>query len=318
MKLLTFSPKGLETPRLGVVVGDYVLDVYRGYTDLYEATPPSWFSDLKLLIEGGEPALDLLRRFVSDAEKDLRSSSPTILKNLYRLDSIDYYPPILTPEKILCLAANYMAHAQEARIKPPEAPYVFYKPASALIGHERPVLIPRSSEKVDYEVELAVIIGKRGKYIEASRAIDHVFGYSVFNDISYRDRQMPPGWPEKTDPFGQRWLHGKGMDTGAPMGPWIVTKDEIPDPHALRIGLRVNGEIRQDSNTGNMIFKIDKIIEFISDGITLKPGDIIATGTPPGVALATGKYLKHGDIMEAYIERIGILRNTVIKEKITY
>jgi 2-keto-4-pentenoate hydratase/2-oxohepta-3-ene-1,7-dioic acid hydratase in catechol pathway len=318
MKLLTFSPKGHETPRLGVVIGDYVLDVYRGYTNLYEATPPSWFSDLKLLIDGGEPALDLLRRFVSDAEKDLRSSSPTILKNLYRLDSIDYYPPILTPEKILCLAANYMAHAQEARIKPPEAPYVFYKPASALIGHERPVLIPRSSEKVDYEVELAVIIGKRGKYIEASRAIDHVFGYSVFNDISYRDRQMPPGWPEKTDPFGQRWLHGKGMDTGAPMGPWIVTKDEIPDPHTLRIGLRVNGEIRQDSNTGNMIFKIDKIIEFISDGITLKPGDIVATGTPPGVALATGKYLKHGDIMEAYIERIGILRNTAIKEKITY
>ncbi len=316
MKLLTFSPRDLDSPRLGVVIGDHVLDIYRGFRDLYYATPPNWFSDLKLLIEGGEPALDLLKRFVSDAEKDLRSSSPTLLKNLYKVDSIDYYPPILAPEKILCLAANYMEHAQESRIKPPEAPYVFYKPASALIGHERPILIPRSSEKVDYEVELAVIIGRRGKYIEASKAMNYVFGYAVFNDISYRDRQMPPGWPEKPDPFGQRWLHGKGMDTGAPMGPWIVTKDEIPDPHSLRLGLKVNGETRQDSNTGNMIFKIDKIIEFITDGITLKPGDIIATGTPPGVALATGKYLKHGDVVEAYIERIGTLRNIVVKEPI--
>ena len=314
MRLLTFSPKGYETPRLGVLVGDRVLDVYRGFSALYDAAPPSWFSDLKLLIEGGGPALDLLRRFVEEAERDLGSSSPLLSKYTYRLDAIDYYPPIASPEKILCLAANYMAHARESGVKPPEAPYVFYKPPSALTGHERPVLIPRSSEKVDYEVELAVVIGRRGKYISASRAYDHVFGYMVFNDISYRDRQFPPGWPEKTDPYGQRWLHGKGMDTAAPAGPWIVTKDEIPDPHSLEISLRVNGELRQDSNTGDMIFKIDRIIEFISDGITLKPGDIIATGTPPGVALATGRYLKHGDVVEAYIEKIGILRNTIVKE----
>ncbi len=314
MKLLTFSPKGLEPPRPGVLVNGYVVDIHRGFSSLYDATPPNWFSDLRLLIEGGSHALDLLRRFVSDAEKDLRGSNPMISRYAYKPEEIDYYPPIINPEKILCLAANYMAHAQEARVKPPSEPYVFYKPASALTGHERPVLIPRSSEKVDYEVELAVIMGKRGKYIERSKAYDHIFGYAVFNDISYRDKQMPPGWPEKADPYGQRWLHGKGMDTAAPMGPWIVTKDEIQDPHSLKISLSVNGEVRQDSNTGDMIFKIDRIIEFISDGITLKPGDIIATGTPPGVALATGKYLKHGDVVEAYIERIGILRNRIVKE----
>lgn len=318
MKLLTFSPRGLDIPRPGVLICrsecDLVLDIYRGYEALYDATPPSWFWDLKLLIEGGSPALDLLRRFVSEAERDLRSSSPLLSRHVYRIKDIEFYPPIGSPEKILCLAANYRAHAQETGIRPPEEPYVFYKPASALVGHERPIYIPRSSQKVDYEVELAVVIGRRGKYIERSRAMDHVFGYSVFNDISYRDRQMPLGWPDKIDPFGYRWLHGKGMDTGAPMGPWIVTRDEIEDPHRLRISLSVNGEVRQDSNTGEMIFKIDSIIEFISNGITLKPGDIIATGTPPGVALATGRYLKHGDIVEAYIEKIGLLRNQVLRE----
>lgn len=314
MRVLTFSPKGLEQPRLGVLLNGKVVDVYQGYISLYHATPPSWFADLKLLIEGGEPALDLLRRFSAEAERDLRGSNPTLAKNTYSPESIDYYPPIANPEKILCLAANYMAHAQEAEIRPPSEPYIFYKPPSSLTGHERPVMIPRSSEKVDYEVELAVVIGRMGKYVEGSKAYEHVFGYTVFNDISFRDKQIPPGWPEKTDPFGQRWLHGKGMDTAAPMGPWIVTRDEIPDPHNLKITLNVNDEPRQNSNTSQMIFKIDKIIEFISDGITLKPGDIIATGTPPGVALATGKYLKHGDTVEAYIEGIGTLRNRVTKE----
>ncbi len=313
MKLLTFSPKGLESPRLGVVVNNHVVDIYRGFESLYNASPPSWFSDLKLLVEGGELALDLLRRVVRDFEKDLRSSSPTIARNVYKTDEIDYYPPITSPEKILCLALNYMSHAQEVGAKPPSEPYVFYKPASSLIGHERPIIIQGSSEKVDHEVELAFIIGKRGKYIDRSRAYEYIFGYTIFNDVSYRDRQLPEG-PEKPSPYGIRWFHGKGMDTAAPTGPWIVTREEIQDPHSLRISLKVNGEIRQDGNTSDMVFKIDRIVEFISDGITLKPGDMVATGTPSGVAVRTGKYLRPGDIVEAYIENIGILRNRVSRE----
>lgn len=315
MKLLMFSPKGLESPRLGVLVGGGILDVARGFRDLYDAQPPSWFHDLKLLIEGGSLALDLLRMFVNEAERDLRSSSPQLSRHVYSLDGADYYPPITSPGKILCLAANYMAHARESGVKPPEEPYIFYKPSTALTGHERPVIIPRSSSMADYEAELAVVVGKRGKYVSPSKALDHVFGYTVFNDVSFRDHQRPPGWPDKPSPFGMRWLHGKGMDTAAPTGPWVVTRDEIPDPHQLRIGLRVNGETRQDSSTGDMIFKIPTIIEYITQGITLAPGDIIATGTPPGVGMASGKYLKPGDVMEAFVEGIGVLRNPVVAER---
>jgi 2-keto-4-pentenoate hydratase/2-oxohepta-3-ene-1,7-dioic acid hydratase in catechol pathway len=312
-RLLTFSPRGFESPRLGILINGYVVDVAKSFIALYDASPPSWFTDLKLLIEGGEIALNLLKRVAGDFERDLKSSNPSISRYVYKPDEIDYYPPITSPEKILCLALNYMSHAREIGGKPPSEPYVFQKPLSSLTGHERPVLIPRSSEKVDHEVELAVIIGRRGKYIERSRAYEYVFGYTVFNDISYRDKQMAEG-PERQGPYGLRWLHGKGMDTAAPMGPWIVTKDEIQDPQNLRLSLKVNGETRQDGNTNDMIFKIDRIIEFISDGITLKPGDIIATGTPSGVGLATGRFLKHGDIVEAYIENIGVLRNRIFKE----
>ncbi|HID72977.1 TPA: FAA hydrolase family protein, partial [Candidatus Micrarchaeota archaeon] len=233
----------------------------------------------------------------------------------YDPEKVVYYPPVPDPEKVICLAVNYRAHGAEQALKPPEEPYLFPKFANALVGHGWPILIPRASRMVDYEVELAVVIGKRGKYIPASRAYEYVAGYTVFNDVSYRDRQYPPGWPDKPNPYGQNWIMGKSLDTGAPVGPFLVTRDEIPNPYPLRLVLRLNGEVRQEGSTDDMIFKIPEIIEYVSNGITLKPGDIIATGTPPGIGYVTGRLLRPGDVVECEVERVGVLRNPVVEER---
>ncbi|MEM2590591.1 MAG: fumarylacetoacetate hydrolase family protein, partial [Zestosphaera sp.] len=167
------------------------------------------------------------------------------------------------------------------------------------------------TQRADYEVELAVVIGRRGKYVSRDKAMDYVFGYTILNDLSIRERQAPL---PKSPRLGLRWLPGKNFDTSTPLGPFVVTSDEVPDPHNLRLGTRVNGEVRQDFTTSDMVFKIPEIVEAVTDGLTLEPGDIIATGTPSGVGLGTGKYLKHGDVVEAWIEGIGILTNYVVFE----
>lgn len=300
-KLLLFAPSPHEEKRVGVYKDGEIIDLVKAYELVFGGKPPNWFYDMKELIEGGEGALYLINRILSEDNKiKAVSLNP---------EEIIYYPPIPNPEKIFLLAVNYRSHGQETNTNPPKEPYIFTKFPNTLVGHNQPVIYPKASNRVDYEVELAVIIGKRGKYIKAEKAMDHVFGYTILNDISFRDKQFPP-----ENPYGMRWVHGKGMDTAAPMGPWIVTKDEIENPYNLKLTLKVNGEIRQEGYTEDMIFKIDKIIEYISNGITLKPGDIISTGTPQGVALATGKYLKPGDIMEAEITKIGILRNKIVEE----
>jgi len=303
VKLLLFSPNNGEVKRVGVYENGKVIDLVKAYEFLYDAKPPNWFYSTKDLIEGGEVALFLVRKVLDDLKgvEDKVSYDP---------EKIVYYPPVENPEKIFLLAVNYKAHGQETNTQPPKEPYVFTKFTNTLVGHNQPILYPKASQKVDYEVELAVIIGKKGKYVNSKEAYNYVFGYTILNDISFRDRQFPA-----EQPYGMRWVHGKGMDTAAPMGPWIVTKDEIPNPHELRISLRVNGEVRQDGYTEDMIFKVDKIIEYLANGITLKPGDVISTGTPPGVALATGKYLKPGDVVEAEISKIGVLRNHLVEEK---
>ena len=231
------------------------------------------------------------------------------------LESVRLRSPILSPEKIFCLAENYRAHAREAGGKPAGKPYLFSKFRNTIIGPDEPILIPRVSKKVDWEVELAVVIGRQGKYIPRERAMEYVGGYTVSNDVSYRDLQFPVGWPETLSRLGQNWVEGKGLDNAFPMGPWLVTTDEIPNPHDLRISLTVNGEQKQDSSTSDMIFKVDSLIEYISAGITLKAGDVISTGTAPGVAAFTDqKFLKDGDVVEARIDRIGTLRNPVRSE----
>jgi acylpyruvate hydrolase len=211
--------------------------------------------------------------------------------------------PVPRPGKLICIGLNYRDHAAESKMAIPERPVVFSKFSTAVIAPGEPVVTPETSQQVDYEAELAVIIGRRAKNVSVSSALDYVLGYTAFNDVSARDFQFADG----------QWQRGKSCDTFAPMGPTIVTADEIPDPHKLSIKLRLNGKTMQDSNTDQLIFGVPELIAFLSETITLEPGDVIATGTPPGVGFARKPpvFLKHGDVMEVEIEKIGTLNSVV-------
>ena len=216
--------------------------------------------------------------------------------------------PISNCEKVICIGKNYAQHAIEMGSEPPTLPVVFSKFASAINHPNAAVVMPALTQQLDYEAELVVVIGKPGKNIPQQRAFEHVFGYCCGNDITARDWQ-------KGKPGGQ-WLLGKSCDTFAPLGPYIVTADEVPDPHSLSIQLRVNGELRQDSNTSHLIFPIDVLIAHVSQFFTLRPGDLIFTGTPPGVGAGRTPqlFLKNGDQVEVRIEGLGVLENHVVEE----
>jgi 2-keto-4-pentenoate hydratase/2-oxohepta-3-ene-1,7-dioic acid hydratase in catechol pathway len=207
------------------------------------------------------------------------------------------------PSKIICLGRNYAAHAEELGHEIPKEPVIFLKPPSSLIGPGQAIILPRKSKHVDHEVELAVIIGKRGRRIPWEKAMDYVLGYTILMDITARDLQ----WEAKRK--GLPWTVSKGFDTFAPIGPRVVDKREL-NIEDLEIGLKVNGEIRQLARTSEMIFKVPEIIEYVSNIMTLEPGDIIATGTPAGVGP-----LRHGDKVEAWIEGIGTLEEDVLAEE---
>ena len=211
--------------------------------------------------------------------------------------------PVPRPGKLICIGLNYRDHAAESKMAIPERPVVFSKFSSSVIAPGEPVIVPASSSQVDYEAELAVVIGRQAKTVSADRALDYVLGYTAVNDVSARDFQFADG----------QWLRGKSCDTFAPMGPWIVTRDEIPDPHRLAIKLVLNGKKMQDSNTDQLIFGVPALIEFLSETITLEPGDVIATGTPAGVGFARKPpvFLRPGDKMEVQIEGIGTLNNPI-------
>ena len=214
--------------------------------------------------------------------------------------------PIPRPSKFICVGLNYRDHAAEAKMETPQVPTIFSKFTNVVIGPGATIVLPKVSAKPDYEAELAFVIGRGGRYISATRAMEHVFGYTCVNDVSARDFQMAT----------TQWLMGKTFDTFAPMGPWIVTKDEIEDPHALDISLEIGGEVLQQSNTRELIFKIPQLIEYISQVVTLEPGDVVATGTPAGVGFARKppRWLRSGDETIIRIQGIGELRNTVAAE----
>jgi len=223
----------------------------------------------------------------------------------FSVESVHLEPPIPNPGKIICLGLNYLDHAEEAGVEPPEDPIIFLKPATALIGPYDPIVKPRIVEELDYEIELAAVIGCRCRDVEPEEAYEHVFGYMILNDVSARDVQFR----------GAQWIRGKMFDTFAPTGPSLVSRDEIGDPHNLRMLTRVNEEIRQNSSTSRMIKKLPEIVSTLSQGVTLEPGDIISTGTPAGVGLyqkPEPKLLEPGDVVEMWIERIGTIRNPVI------
>ena len=219
------------------------------------------------------------------------------------LSSVHLASPIPRPGKIICIGLNYRDHAEESGMAIPTSPIIFSKFGTCVIGSGEAIQIPSGSEKVDYEAELAVVIGRTAKNVSAGEAMEHVFGYTNFNDVSARDFQFADG----------QWQRGKSCDTFAPMGPSVVTADEVPDPHNLNIRFRLNGETLQDSNTCQLIFKTPELIEFLSAVITLEPGDVIATGTPPGVGFARKPpiFMKPGDVADVEIENLGILTNPV-------
>ncbi|MFW9831381.1 MAG: fumarylacetoacetate hydrolase family protein [Candidatus Thorarchaeota archaeon] len=240
-------------------------------------------------------------------EPSLESTIEAALKGRIDAQSINevtLLAPLPRPTKIVAIGLNYRDHVEETGRPLPEAPVLFSKPPTAIIGPEETIILPNETSKVDYEVELGVIIGKGGRNISVDAALEHVGGYTVFNDISARDFQYRDG----------QWFRGKSFDTFAPMGPVLTLPDQIPNPQNLQLQLRLNGKIRQNSTTANMIFTVEELIADISRVLTLEPGDVIATGTPAGVGFATKPkpvFLQPGDVVEAEIEGIGILRNSV-------
>ena len=242
---------------------------------------------------------DLETGFMEKAESALREN------NLPRVSfaAVELCAPVPRPGKIICIGLNYRDHAEESGMEIPKSPIIFSKFSACAIGAGEAILLPKSSAQVDYEAELAFVVGRRAKNVKSEDAMDYVLGYTNFNDVSARDFQFADG----------QWTRGKSCDTFAPMGEFIATRDEIENPHALRIRFRLNGETLQDSSTDQLIFKIPELVEFLSASMTLEPGDVVATGTPPGVGFARKPpvFMKDGDLAEVEIEGLGILSNPV-------
>lgn len=213
-------------------------------------------------------------------------------------DDVHYLAPVQNPSKIICIGLNYADHARETGAKIPEEPIIFFKATSSIVGPNDDVIIPRNSHKTDWEVELAVVIGKKASYVKEEDAMDYVAGYCLHNDYSEREFQLERG--------GQ-WVKGKSCDTFAPLGPWLVSKDEIKDIDNLRLWLTVNGQMMQNGNTSNLIFNIPYLVSYVSQFMSLLPGDIISTGTPAGVGLGMNPqvFLKAGDVVECGIDGLG-------------
>lgn len=214
-------------------------------------------------------------------------------------------PPITQSGKLLCVGLNYAAHAKESGMEIPKSPVLFGKATSSICGPFDHVMIPKGSQKTDWEVELAVVIGKRANYVSEAEASDHIAGYMVHNDVSERAFQLE---------HGGQWIKGKSADTFAPIGPWLVTRDEVPDPNNLHLWLKLNGETLQDSSTADFVFNVQYLVSYISQYMSLMPGDIISTGTPAGVGLGLNppRYLKPGDVMELGVELLGVSRQTAV------
>ncbi|ANU14558.1 fumarylacetoacetate hydrolase [Planococcus halocryophilus] len=285
MKFAIFATKTKQ--HLGVVQGDKVIS-------------------LTLLDEKKFPPC--LKTFIEN-NKNLRLQAEQKIKQkenesaVFSLAEVNILPPISQPEKIICVGLNYTDHCKETGMEPPKSPVIFSKYANAIIGEKDSIEIPINSSEVDFEAELVVVIGKKAKCVTEEEANNYVFGYTIMNDISARDQQFADG----------QWSRGKTADTFAPIGPVIVTCDEVDNPHELSISLKLNDEIMQNSNTNNLIFTVPQIISFLSQSMTLKPGDLIATGTPPGVGMGRNPkvWLKDGDNISIKIEKIGTLTNSV-------
>jgi 2-keto-4-pentenoate hydratase/2-oxohepta-3-ene-1,7-dioic acid hydratase in catechol pathway len=285
MRLVTYSsPSG---PRVAAVRGANLVDLNQA-----DANLPACMK--RLLAMGGEGLC--------------RAAGAAASGQPFPRGSVKLLAPVPKPDKVICIGLNYADHARESGVEAPPEPVVFNKFVTAVAAHEQPIVLPRLSNQPDYEAELVAVIGIGGRHIPREDALRHVAGYCCGHDVSARDWQLHK--PSK------QWLLGKSFDTFAPFGPELVTADEVGDPHQLRIQFRLSGRTLQDSTTAQLIFKIDQLVSYISDICTLTPGDVIFTGTPPGVGAARKPpvFMQPGDVAEVEIERIGVLRNPVIAE----
>jgi 2-keto-4-pentenoate hydratase/2-oxohepta-3-ene-1,7-dioic acid hydratase in catechol pathway len=300
VKLLMFQNGGGR--RLGVVregAQEQVIDV----AELSRSAPEAAPKDILALVDSGTEGLERLRELVSSA-----ASAPA--SAVHRLADLTLLAPLDPPRgNVLAVGRNYQKHAEEGaralneEVKPPT---IFTKAITTIIGPYDDVPVDDSvSDHIDWEVELGVVVGRSGRNIKRQDALNHVFGYCVLNDVTARDMQRD---------WGGQWFKGKSLDGSCPTGPWVVTADEVPDPRSLQLHLRVNGVLKQDANTRDMIYPVDAIIEWLSVGMTLLPGMLIATGTPEGVGFARTppEFLRPGDLLETEVEGIGSLRNRVV------
>lgn len=283
MQFVTFQRDGSAEP--GLILGGNVIGL-KG----------AGFSSLLAVIQGGFPALQRVAKWADKPPAE----------EVAPREKVKLLAPLPHPPKIICVGLNYRDHAIESKMEIPKVPTIFSKYATSVIGPGENIVLPRLSSKPDYEAEFAFVIGKGGRHIAGERWQEHIFGYTNFNDVSARDYQMAT----------TQWMMGKTFDTFAPMGPAIVTADEIKDPHALDIQMIINGEVLQNSNTKNLIFRIPELIEYLSGVFTLEPGDVVSTGTPSGVGFSRNppRWLRPGDDVVVRISGLGELRNSVVAE----
>jgi len=309
MKLVTF--KGPHGDRLGALVGGNVVDLaaaYALYLESKGARNPNAVecvlpSDAVRFLSQGERAVEAAQAALEWAHSADARRPPVV----YEAAQVKLRAPIAHPPKVICIGLNYVDHCKENRVPVPESPFFFIKPWTSITGPDDPIYIPKMkkvNQHVDYELELTIVIGKQARWVSEEHAYDVVAGYTIMNDVSARDFVPPEMVPMK------------GHDSFAPLGPCVTFKDQIGDVDDLDVQLRVNGEVRQDSNTRNFVFKVPQVVSYLSQIMTLEPGDVISTGTPGGVGWkrTPPAWLKAGDVIEAEIENIGVLRNHVVSE----
>jgi acylpyruvate hydrolase len=315
MRLVTFAARGQT--RVGAVEGDWIVDLTRAARAHYAARgvsrpgararallPPS----MTQVLVGGDEALALAGEITAETRRALaHAPEARALENdgvVWRAGDVRLLPPVPAPPKILCVGRNYAEHAREGGGEPPTIPIYFGRFPHSLLGPGEPYVLPAVSEQVDYEGELAAVIGRRGRDIPESRALEYVAGYTIFNDISIRDFQRRT----------TQWMIGKNFDRSGPLGPALVTRDEVPDPQSLTLTADVSGKRLQEAGTSTMIFPVAFLIADVSRALTLEPGDVIATGTPSGVGFARKppRWLRAGDTVRISITKVGVLETPVV------
>ena len=315
MKLLTFVAGPGQ--RVGALVGETVVDLTVAYAAALAAEgdprpegvaaatlPP----DMRDILQGGEWAMEAARHGVAFAEERLKGgrelAGPGGARLAYPLKEVWVRPPVANPQKIVCIGLNYQDHCQEQGIELPKVLMTFPKFADSIIGPDDPIIIPRGCEQLDWEVELVLVVGRRARYVPPEDAHKYIAGYTVGNDVSARDFQFAD----------KQVMRGKACETFAPMGPYLVTADEVPDPHNLKLESRLNGKVMQSGNTKNLVHRIPPILAWVTKYLTLQPGDCVMTGTPAGVGVFRKPpvFMKPGDVIEMEVEKLGVLRNPVV------